>query len=141
MTPHADKMVFNKKRNDTVLSKPAYRAAKHLAAGTGSAKRYQHGAWIAAWVGTMCTYTREVRDISMDAERSDDILGKSTRKRLLSADFLTANEGIDCHGDGSVDVLCRAVIGQAHLAESLGDTHDGFEMTDLNGKVSMRMVV
>lgn len=97
----------------------------------GSAGRYQHGAWTGAWDGRVCIYSHDVRNMSTDAEGGDDILGKRARKCLLCADLLAANEGVNCHGDGSVNVLCRAVLGQAHLAESLGNTHDGFEVTDL----------
>jgi hypothetical protein len=61
-----------------------------------------------------------------------DILGKCPRQGLLATDFLAANEGLDSDGDSTVDILSRTVLGQAHLAESFGNTHDGFQMTDLN---------
>jgi hypothetical protein len=62
----------------------------------------------------------------------NNVLGKCTRQRLLAADLLAANEGLDSDGDGTVNVLGGTVLRQAHLAESLGNTHNGFQMTDLN---------
>ena len=59
------------------------------------------------------------------------ILGKRPRERLLAADLLPADEGVDRDGDGAVDVLRRAVFRQAHLAKGLADAHDGFEGADL----------
>ena len=61
------------------------------------------------------------------------ILGKRPRERLLAADLLPADEGVDRDGDGAVDVLRRAVFRQAHLAKGLADAHDGFEVADLGG--------
>lgn len=60
-----------------------------------------------------------------------DILGECSRKSFLAADFLAANEGLNGDGDGAVDILRGAVVRQTHLAECFGDTHDGFQVTDL----------
>jgi len=57
---------------------------------------------------------------------SQCILGKGPRKCLLAADFLAANKRVDCDGNSPVDILGRAVLRQAHLAEGLADSHDGF---------------
>jgi hypothetical protein len=67
-----------------------------------------------------------------------NILGKCARQRLLAADFLAADEGLDSDGDSTVNVLGGTVLGQAHLAESFGNTHNGFQMTDLNKRVSVQ---
>lgn len=68
-----------------------------------------------------------------------NILGKRPRQRLLTADLLPADKRIHRHGDGAVDVLRSAVLGQAHLAESFADAHDGFQMTDLRSRfISIR---
>lgn len=61
-----------------------------------------------------------------------DILGKSTRKSLLAADFLATDKRVNRHRNGAVDVLRRAVFGQPHLAESFRNTHNGFKVTDLD---------
>lgn len=58
--------------------------------------------------------------------KEHDILGKCSGKRLLGADLLAADEGLHGHGNGAVNVLGRAVLGQAHLAERFSNTHDGF---------------
>jgi hypothetical protein len=34
------------------------------------------------------------------------ILGKRSSKRLLAADLLRTNEGVDCYGYSTIDVLC-----------------------------------
>jgi hypothetical protein len=60
------------------------------------------------------------------------ILGKSSRERFLAADFLTAHERVNGHCDCAVDVMRRAKVGKPHLAERLGDAHDGFQMADLH---------
>lgn len=70
-------------------------------------------------------------------KREGNILGKCARQRLLAANLLAANEGLDGDGDGTVNILGGTVLRQAHLAESLGDTHNGFQMTDLNRKGSV----
>lgn len=63
--------------------------------------------------------------------RIERVLGKRPRERLLRADLLTTDETLDCDGDGTVDVGGGAVLAEAHFAESLADTDDGFEVTDL----------
>ena len=60
-----------------------------------------------------------------------NILGKCPRKSLLAANFLASDEGINSNCNGTIDILRRAVIGKAHLAECFGDTHDRFQVTDL----------
>lgn len=40
----------------------------------------------------------------------DDILGKCARQRLLAADLLTVDEGLDRDGDGTVNVLSGTVL-------------------------------
>lgn len=61
----------------------------------------------------------------------EDILGKRPRQSLLAADLLSTNKRIHRHCDSAVDILRSAVLRQTHFAESLADTHDGFQMTDL----------
>lgn len=39
-----------------------------------------------------------------------NILGECTRERLLAADLLAADEGLDGDGDCAVDVLCGTVL-------------------------------
>ena len=59
------------------------------------------------------------------------IFGKGARESFLAADLLAADERVDRHGNGAIDVLGRDVVGKTHAAESFADTHDGFKMTDL----------
>ena len=62
---------------------------------------------------------------------SMNVLGKGARQRLLAADLLAADKGLYRDCNGTVNVLGRAVLRQAHLAESFRNTHDGFQVTDL----------
>jgi len=41
-------------------------------------------------------------------------------------------EAVDRDGDGAVNVLGGAVLGQPHAAEGLADADDGFQMTNLH---------
>ena len=59
------------------------------------------------------------------------VLRKCPCERLLAADFLAANEGVNGDSDGAIDVLRRDVFGQPHFAEGFCDAHNSFEMTDL----------
>ena len=68
------------------------------------------------------------------------ILRKRPRKRLLTADLLTAHETVHGNGDGAIDVSAAAVLAQPHLGERLADAEDGFEMADLLNKL-VRVVV
>lgn len=63
--------------------------------------------------------------------RGKNILGKCTRKCLLAADLLAADERVNRHRNGTVNILRRAEVGQTHPAERLRNTHNGFKMTDL----------
>ena len=49
----------------------------------------------------------------------ESILGESARQRLLARNLLAADEAVDGDGDGAVDVVCAAVLGQSHLGECL----------------------
>lgn len=60
-----------------------------------------------------------------------NVLGECTSQCLLAANLLAANEGVHCHGNGTVNVLRRAVFGQAHFAEGLSDTHNRLKVADL----------
>jgi transposase len=44
---------------------------------------------------------------------------------------LAADKTLDRDGNGAVNVLRRAVLGQAHAGEGLADADDGFEVADL----------
>ncbi|KAJ6443533.1 hypothetical protein O9K51_04712 [Purpureocillium lavendulum] len=47
------------------------------------------------------------------------------------AHLLAADEAVDRHGNGPVNVLRRAVLGKAHPAKGLADADDGLEVADL----------
>lgn len=66
----------------------------------------------------------------------EGVLGKGAGEGFLAADLLAADEALDGDGDGAVDVLRGAVLGETHAAEGLADADDGFEMTDLEGLIS-----
>ena len=74
---------------------------------------------------------REEEEGRWRRKKKQYILCKRPRERLLTADLLPADERVDRHGDGAVDVLRGAVLGQAHLAKGFADAHDGFEVADL----------
>lgn len=66
----------------------------------------------------------------------EGVLGESSRKSLLAADFLATNEAV--HGDcnGAVDVCSVAVLAEAHLGERFADSKNRFEVTDLRIGIS-----
>lgn len=66
-----------------------------------------------------------------------NILCKSPCEGLLAADFLRPDKTIDRDGNGPVNVLRGAVLGETHLAKGFADSHDGFEVADLPLAVSV----
>lgn len=64
---------------------------------------------------------------------------KRAIQRLLTTHFLAADERLDCHSDRAVDVLCGAVLCEAHLGEGLSEAHYGFEVADLGTSVSISL--
>jgi hypothetical protein len=50
---------------------------------------------------------------------------------LLCTDLLRANERVDGYGNSAIDVKCRAIFRQTHLAERFSNSHDGLKMTNL----------
>jgi hypothetical protein len=84
------------------------------------------------WSGEGVSISSGLGALPFDGGRGgEDLLGECPGERLLAADLLAADEGLDGYGDGAVDVLGGAVLGQTHLAEGFGDTHDGFQVADL----------
>lgn len=59
------------------------------------------------------------------------VLGERSRQRLFAAHLLAAYEAVNCHRNGSVNVLRRAVFRQSHSAECLANSDDSLQMTDL----------
>jgi hypothetical protein len=50
---------------------------------------------------------------------------------------LAADEALDRHGNGAINVLRGAVLGEAHPAEGLADADDRFEVADLKHHMSV----
>ena len=59
------------------------------------------------------------------------VLGKRAGQSLLAADLLAADEALDRDGDGAVNVLGAAVVGEAHAAKSFANADDGLEVANL----------
>lgn len=73
-----------------------------------------------------------VAPLGLSALRSSKrVLGESPRESLFTGDLLGADKRVDGDCNCAVDVLRCAVLGETHLAKGFGDTHDGFEVTDL----------
>ena len=72
------------------------------------------------------------RNRTRQKQQSQDLLCKSPRQCLFARDLLRSDEAFNGHSNGTIDVLCRAMLRQSHLAESFADADDGLEMTDLN---------
>ena len=72
------------------------------------------------------------RNGTRQKQPSQDLLCKGPRQCLFARDLLRSDEAFDGHSNGTIDVLCRAMLRQSHLAESFADADDGLEMTDLS---------
>lgn len=66
-----------------------------------------------------------------------NILCKSPREGLLTADFLRPDKAVDRDGDGPVHVLRGTVLGEPHFAKGFADPHDGFKVADLHLAISL----
>ena len=77
-----------------------------------------------------------IRTVSTELWKSvgrRNILSKCSRQRFLTAHFLPTNEAVHRDCNSTVNILRGAVFRKTHLAEGFADTHDGFEMTNLEG--------
>lgn len=66
----------------------------------------------------------------------EGVLGESSRKSFLAADFLAANKAVDSDCNGPVDVCSVAVLAEAHLGERFTDSKNGFEVANLQIGIS-----
>jgi hypothetical protein len=66
------------------------------------------------------TRSRGIGPTVLDGSRPvEGVLGEGTSQCLLARDLLAADEAVDGNGDGAIDVVCAAVLGQSHFGESL----------------------
>jgi hypothetical protein len=65
------------------------------------------------------TRPRGIGPALLDSARPvEGVLGERTSQCLLARDLLAADEAVYGNGDGTIDVVCAAVLGQSHLGES-----------------------
>lgn len=66
------------------------------------------------------------------------VFGKGACKCLLASNFLATHKALYRDSDGTVNVGRRDIVTQAHAAESLADTDDGLQVTDLKDNILAR---
>ena len=79
--------------------------------------------------------TRTCTCLSYSTRFAKSVLSKRSCQRALATDLLAGHEALYCDGNGTVDVHGGTVLAQPHFAEGFGDADDGFEMTDLWGRL------